>query len=109
MGRKFIDDALVRNEEKIDSYQCVLPHLSSFFFRRKMERILSELSADADHPVPYWTNLATAGNTGAASIFIMLDHFTKSRRNNHGDRILLFIPESGQFNFVLISLTAIVV
>lgn len=109
MGRKFIDDALSRHAEKLDSYQCVLPHLSSFFFRRKMERILSELSADPEHPVPYWTNLATAGNTGAASIFIMLDHFVKSRRNNHGDRILLFIPESGQFNFVLISLTAIVV
>ena len=107
-GRKFVDDALVRHDEKLDSYQCVLPHLSSFFFRRKMERILSELSADPEHPVPYWTNLATAGNTGAASIFIMLDHYVKSHRSNHGDRILLFIPESGQFNFVLISLTAVV-
>jgi 3-oxoacyl-[acyl-carrier-protein] synthase-3 len=85
-GRKFVDDALVRHNEKLDSYQCVLPHLSSFFFRRKMERILSELSADPEQPVPYWTNLATAGNTGAASIFIMLDHYVKSHRSNHGDR-----------------------
>ena len=38
----------------------------------------------------------------------MLDDFTRTRPPADGDRILLFVPESGQFNFVLISLTAIV-
>jgi 3-oxoacyl-[acyl-carrier-protein] synthase-3 len=108
MGRKFVDAALIRYHERLDSYRCVLPHLSSFFFRRKMERILSELSSDPEAPVPYWTNLATAGNTGAASIYLMLDQFTKSHQVIDGDRILLFIPESGQFNFVLVSLTAVI-
>ena len=57
--------------------------------------------------IDYWTNLETSGNTGAASIFIMLDEYTRTNRPEDGDRILLFIPESGQFNFVVISLTAI--
>lgn len=108
MGRKFVDTALVRYQERLDSYKCVLPHLSSFFFRRKLERILSELSSDPERPVPYWTNLATAGNTGAASIYLMLDQFVKFQPCDNGDRVLLFIPESGQFNFVLISLTAVI-
>lgn len=58
-------------------------------------------------PVDYWTNLETVGNTGAASIYIMLDEFTRKHPPAHGDKIMLFIPESGQFNFVLISLTAV--
>ena len=53
----------------------------------------------------YWTNLEYAGNTGAASIFIMLDEYAKNNNLKNGDKILLFIPESGQFNFVYISLT----
>ena len=59
-------------------------------------------------PVPYWTNLATAGNTGAASIFVMLDQYLRDESVCDGDRIMLFIPESGQFNFVMVSLTAVV-
>ena len=33
--------------------------MSSFFFRRKMEKIINELSGRPETPVPYWTNLAT--------------------------------------------------
>lgn len=60
-----------------------------------------------DKTVEYWTNLASVGNTGAASSFIMLDEYLRKHSLRHDDRILLFIPESGQFNFVLISLTAV--
>ncbi len=107
LGRRFADAALSHNGERLDNYRIVLPHLSSFFFRRKMERILSELSINPNQPVPYWTNLATAGNTGAASIYIMLDGFLKSHSLRQGERLLLFVPESGQFNFVMLSLTAV--
>jgi 3-oxoacyl-[acyl-carrier-protein] synthase-3 len=37
----------------------------------------------------------------------MLDHFLQQHPLVDGDRLLLFIPESGQFNFVLASLTAV--
>lgn len=103
---KFIKCALEENEDKLSSYQMILPHLSSFYFKRHLLGVFQEMcGGDA---VPHWTNLETCGNTGAASIFIMLDEFTRTQPPRNGDRILLFVPESGQFNFVLISLTAIV-
>ncbi len=107
LAGKFVTEALHQHSERVESYRMVLPHMSSFFFRRKMEKIMQGLSHDHHQPVPYWTNLATAGNTGAASIYVMLDHFLKQQSVACGDRFLLFIPESGQFNFVLISLTAV--
>ena len=107
-ARKFVNDAFQRHSETIHSYSLVLPHLSSFFFRRKFEGMLKELSNDPLKTVRYWTNLATAGNTGAASIYIMLDQYLKENTIRDGERMLLFIPESGQFNFVLVSLTAVV-
>ena len=70
-----------------------------------VRKIMDELSPHRE--VPYWTNLRTAGNTGAASIFIMLDEYLKTQPVATGDRILLFVPESGQFNYVLISLTVV--
>jgi 3-oxoacyl-[acyl-carrier-protein] synthase-3 len=105
LAGKFVASALERHNERLDSYCMVLPHMSSFFFRRKMERIMQE--HNAGQPVPYWTNLATAGNTGAASIYVMLSHYLQQHELAAGDRLLLFIPESGQFNFVLVSLTAV--
>ena len=107
MARKFTASAMQRNDDSLDRYKIVLPHLSSFFFRRKMERVMQEFS-ESPGPVPYWTNLATAGNTGSASIYIMLDQYLRENSVKDGDRILLFIPESGQFNFVMVSLTAVV-
>lgn len=108
LARKFVEAAFQTHTETLDGYSLVLPHLSSFFFRRKFERMLQELSSDALKPVSYWTNLATTGNTGAASIYVMLDHYLKQNTIRNGERLLLFIPESGQFNFVLVSLTAVV-
>jgi 3-oxoacyl-[acyl-carrier-protein] synthase III len=104
---EFVGHAMLAHGERLDHYRVILPHMSSFFFRRKLERMIGERCADPSNAVPYWTNLETAGNTGAASIFVMLDHYLKQHSLNHGDRLLLFIPESGQFNFVLVSLTAV--
>jgi 3-oxoacyl-[acyl-carrier-protein] synthase-3 len=106
-ARKFVDECLKVHQEVLDDYQVVLPHLSSFFFRGKMERLIKEMCHNMDAVPRWWTNLATAGNTGAASIFIMLDEYLRTQASRPGERILLFIPESGQFNFVMISLTRV--
>ncbi len=105
---KFLANALKQHNESLDTYSIILPHMSSFFFRRKMERVLQEHFSDPERPVPYWTNLATAGNTGAASIYVMLDEYLRGHELRDGDRIMLFVPESGQFNYVMVSLTAVV-
>ena len=106
-ARKFVAAALETNNDTLDSYRIVLPHMSSFFFRRQMERVIAANSCGSQ-PVPYWTNLATAGNTGAASIYIMLDEFLRNHPLDDAQKVLLFVPESGQFNFVMVSLTAVV-
>lgn len=102
---RFVTECFEVHNEKLDHYQIILPHLSSFFFQRKMERLLTQLCVDKCKQPRTWTNLETAGNTGAASIFVMLDQFARTQKLRAGERLLLFIPESGQFNFVMISLT----
>jgi len=104
--REVVGEAFAENRDDLASYRCVLPHLSSFFFKRYLLTVLREFCGG--RPVEYWTNLETAGNTGAASIFLMLDEYARTHELEDGDKLVLFVPESGQFNFCLVSLTAIV-
>jgi 3-oxoacyl-[acyl-carrier-protein] synthase-3 len=105
LSRRVLESALEEHGESLDSYTMVLPHMSSYYFEPTVKKIIGKLSQGQS--VPYWTNLRTAGNTGAASIFIMLDEYLKTQPVASGDRILLFVPESGQFNYVLISVTVV--
>jgi len=105
LSKEVVEGAMCAHGETLDSYTMVLPHMSSYYFEPSVKKIMTELSPNRE--VPYWTNLRTAGNTGAASIYIMLDEYLKTQPVKAGDRLLLFIPESGQFNYVLISLTVV--
>ena len=105
LSKKAVEGALCEHGETLDNYTMVLPHMSSYYFEPALKKTIAKLSQNRE--VPYWTNLRTAGNTGAASIFIMLDEYLKTQPVAAGDRILLFVPESGQFNYVLISLTVV--
>ncbi len=105
LSKKALEGALCEHGETLDNYTVVLPHMSSYYFEPAVRKAIAKFSQNRQ--VPYWTNLRTAGNTGAASIFIMLDEYLKTQRVAAGDRILLFVPESGQFNYVLISLTVV--
>lgn len=105
LSKEAVEGALCAHGETLDCYSMVLPHMSSYYFEPAVKKIMAELSPARD--VPYWTNLRTAGNTGAASIYIMLDEYLKTQPVAPGDRILLFVPESGQFNYVLVSLTVV--
>jgi 3-oxoacyl-[acyl-carrier-protein] synthase-3 len=58
-------------------------------------------------PDRWFTNLHTRGNTGAASIFVMLDEAWRGGRFRPGDRILLVVPESGRFSFAFVHLTCV--
>lgn len=83
-----------------------LPHLSSEFFRGPAADGL----ARAGLPVPqerWFTNLAWRGNTGSASIYIMLDELVRSGNVQDGQRLLCFVPESGRFSSAFIYLTAV--
>ena len=80
--------------------QCVdhfLCHYSSEKFSLVIERLLRE--ARLEIPKQRWySNLENRGNTGAASMFIMLTDFLRERQPQLGERILCFVPESGRFS-----------
>ena len=55
----------------------------------------------------WYSNLTTRGNTGAASIFIMLADFLRERELQPGQRILCFVPESGRFTVAFMMLEVV--
>lgn len=83
-----------------------LPHYSSELFRDKVH----DAMAGIGFAVPYerwFTNLADKGNTGSASIYVMLEELFHSGRLQKGDRILCYIPESGRFSVAYMLLEAV--
>ncbi|MDR1854185.1 MAG: beta-ketoacyl-ACP synthase III [Azoarcus sp.] len=83
-----------------------LPHMSSFYFRQP----IADGLARAGMAIPFerwFTNLATRGNTGSASIYIMLDELVRSGRLRAGERLLCFVPESGRFSSGFMHLTVV--
>jgi 3-oxoacyl-[acyl-carrier-protein] synthase-3 len=79
---------------RIDHFLC---HYSSMRFAPVVRDLLEK--AGLDIPESRWySNLRTRGNTGAASIFVMLDDFLRERQVRPGERILCFVPESGRFS-----------
>ena len=84
----------------------LLVHYSSEYFRSDIVRLMTE--AGLMIPEKRWfTNLRTKGNTGAASIFIMLEEAFNGGRFSPGDRILLMVPESGRFSVSFVHLTCV--
>jgi len=97
---------VARRGLKAEDVDWFLPHLSSNFFRQP---VLEGLKAGGV-PIPeerWFTNLSTRGNTGAASIFIMLDDLARSGRLKPGDRILCGVPESARFSSGIFMLRAV--
>lgn len=80
--------------EKVDHF---LPHLSSHVFSSLMAETFQSHGIHIP-PEKWFTNLATKGNTGAASIFILLDEALRSSRFRPGEKVLCMVPESGRFS-----------
>ena len=90
---------------KADDIDWFLPHYSSAFFRDKLSVGLE--NAGLNIPRERWfTNLSEKGNTGAASMFLMLEELYHSGKVSSGDNILCYIPESGRFSTSFLYLTA---
>lgn len=89
---------------KADEVDFFLPHYSSHYFRDKVRAHM--LKAGFDVPFERWfTNLYAKGNTGAASLYIILEELFHSGRLQPGHRLLCYVPESGRFNTAWIHLT----
>lgn len=83
-----------------------LPHYSSEYFRDKLHEEMQAVCFDL--PQERWfTNLSTRGNTGSASIYLMLEELFRNNRLSAGERLLCFVPESGRFSSAFMHLTAV--
>jgi 3-oxoacyl-[acyl-carrier-protein] synthase-3 len=92
--------------DQVDQVDWLLPHLSSELFRKP----IAELLAAENFVIPdqrWFTNLSTKGNTGSASIFIMLEELLNSGRLQRGQRIMCVVPESARFTFAYMQLTVV--
>ena len=80
--------------EEIDWF---LPHYSSNYFRDEVYTKM--LKAGCNIPQDKWfTNLSSKGNTGSASIYIILEELFNSQKLKKADKLLCYIPESGRFS-----------
>jgi 3-oxoacyl-[acyl-carrier-protein] synthase-3 len=89
---------------KPEDFTFFLPHYSSQYFRERLFAGLESISFS----IPYekwFTNLTEKGNTGSASIFIMLEELFNSDRLKVGDKLLCYVPESGRFSSGFMQLT----
>ena len=88
---------LIDNEKfQVDEIDHLLCHYSSHSFKKPIIDLLKK--GGGLIPEEKWfTNLYSKGNTGAASIFIMMEEFLTKKIPKHGDKVLMMVPESGRF------------
>ena len=104
---RFLPDVIEQRQLLADQVDYFLPHYSSEYFRQRLYDGMKV--AGCEIPFERWfTNLTRCGNTGSASIYIMLDELLHSGRLQVGERILCYVPESGRFSsaFMLLQVCA---
>lgn len=94
-------DADKINPKALDWLLC---HYSSEYFKKPILELLEK--GGVHIPERKWfTNLHSKGNTGSASIFIMLEELLYQGNLKEGQKILCMVPESGRFitSFMLLT------
>jgi 3-oxoacyl-[acyl-carrier-protein] synthase-3 len=103
---KALARAIKKRKLKASDFSWFLPHYSSEYFRDK----LYDAMVAIDFQIPYekwFSNLTYKGNTGSASIYVMLEEIFHSGKLKQGDKILCFIPESGRFSVGYMQLSVV--
>jgi 3-oxoacyl-[acyl-carrier-protein] synthase-3 len=89
--------------EEVDVF---VAHYSSDYFRLPIYEGLRDIGFHI--PLEKWyTNLPDKGNTGSASVFIILEELLRSDRIKPGDKVLCYVPESGRFSICYALLTVV--
>jgi len=104
--REPLAEVIAKRKLRVDEIDWFLPHLSSQFFREPVVQALAEVGL----PIPqerWFSNLAQKGNTGSASPYIILDELFRSGRIKPGQKLLMFIPESGRFSSGFVYMEAV--
>lgn len=88
-------DLIDKRRIVIEEVDYVCSHYSSHGLRDEIIVLLNHAGAMIDEN-KWFTNLYTKGNTGAASIFIMLEELYHQGNLKKGEKILCHVPESGR-------------
>ena len=104
LGFAKLKDIIDRKRADVNDLTYFLPHMSSYFFEEPIHDILKENGMEI--PKEKWfTNLATKGNVGAGSIYLMVEELFNSNKLKRGDQVLLAVPESARFSYMFAWLT----
>jgi len=103
---KALSMTLKRRDIDIAGIDCFLPHLSSEYFRKELDEAYRE-SGNEIPQSKWFTNLASVGNVGSASIYLMLEELFHSGKLEKGFKLLLMVPESGRFTMSYTLLTVV--
>jgi len=90
----------------LDKLDYFLPHLSSEFFRFKIDEEITRLGV----PIPqekWFTNLVKVGNVGTASPYFMLEEMMNTGMLKKGQTIVMMVPESARFSYAYAHLTVV--
>jgi 3-oxoacyl-[acyl-carrier-protein] synthase-3 len=104
--QKPLETLVKKRALRADQIDFYLPHYSSKFFRDKVHAHM--INAGVDVPQERWfTNLPYKGNTGSASMYVIVDELLRSGRLHTGQRLLCYVPESGRFATGFMHLTVV--
>lgn len=106
LGTQKLAESLQKHNIDINSVDWYLPHISSEFFRAKVDEEMKKNNIFL--PQEKWfVNLTRIGNIGSASIFLALEELFASGKLKKGDRIVLSVPESARFSYATALLTVV--
>lgn len=104
LGAEFLKMRQQRRQLRAEDIDWFLPHLSSEVFRKPLHDGMGEIGLEV--PMSRWfTNLVQKGNTGSASIFVMLEELFASGRLVTGEHVYCLVPESARFSYADMMLT----
>lgn len=92
-----VESSLKETDTSGEAITYFIPHISSMYFYDRLDAEFQKRNLNM--PTNRWfTNLTSVGNIGSASPFVALDEFMRTQKPKKGDKILLFVPESGRFS-----------
>jgi 3-oxoacyl-[acyl-carrier-protein] synthase-3 len=98
LGGRYLKEVAEKKHLNINEIDWFLPHLSSMFFKDKIEKELTDLGYHI--PEEKWfINLPWVGNVASASNFLMLEELYRSGKLKKGQKILMMTPESARFSY----------
>ncbi len=105
-GAQMWKQLVERYNINLDEIDWFLPHLSSEFFRLKIDEEITRIGV----PIPlekWFTNLANVGNVGTASPYLMLEELMNTGQLKKGQKIVMMVPESARFSYAYALITVV--